>query len=448
MLGDTAKTDFAALGGVKPQEQLHQGAFTATTGPDDGDFFSRRNGQVHLIQHRLVAIAETQALHFDADRLAPLERIDPSRVLRFVGARQQLIDARQGTAGCVIGVLQIKQLFDRTNHEPQVAKHRQHLADGQVGKQYREHRCRTKDVDAELEQQATGAARGVGFPLGIDRIVAHVPGTGAEATEEKALAVAGTDFLNRVQGLGQRLGEPRGAVVLQLLQVLDPLAQLHRGVDHQWVEQQNQQCELPVHPDQDRRRAHQRQHGHEEPAEGLADKLVDRVQVGDQVGGHRAAAQAFILSQGNALEALDQAQANAIHDVLGQARKQPRLHHVEQQRRATQGQGDQQHQADITGGALPGLGQRVVHHLQRRITIAQQHLIHQQRQQQGNRHAAQGRQDGDTVGDPQGFFMPQGEATDVCPTQPIDSLRWLFGVRPVIHRQHAPASGRAMGTAR
>ncbi|MCY1447380.1 hypothetical protein D9M71_639980 [compost metagenome] len=128
----------------------------------------------------------------------------------------------------------------------------------------------------------------------VHRVIPYVPGALPQTTEEKALAVTGTHFLDRVQGFGQRLGEARGAVVLEFLQVLDPLAQLHRGVDHQRVEQQDQQGQLPVHPHQDCRSADQRQHGHQETTEGFADELVQGVQVGDQVRGHRAAAQAFV----------------------------------------------------------------------------------------------------------------------------------------------------------
>ena len=171
-----------------------------------------------------------------------------------------------------------------------------------------------------------------------------------------------------------------------------------------------------------RRGADQRQHGHQETAEGFADEFVQGVQVGHQVRGHRAAAQAFVFAQGDALESLDQADANAVDDVLGQAGEQPRLHHVEQQCAATQGQGHHQHQADVAGGFLPGLGQRVVHDLQRGIAVPQQHFVHQQRQQQGNRHAAQGRQHGHAVGDPQGFFVMQGQTADFRPAQPIDTL--------------------------
>jgi len=185
-------------------------------------------------------------------------------------------------------------------------------------------------------------------------IVAHFTGPQAKAAEEIALAVAGTDFLDGIQGLRQCLGKTRGAVVLEFLQVLDAFAQLHGEVDHQRVEQQDQQRQFPVHPDQDRRRAGEGQHGHQEAAQGLADKLVEGIQVGDQVRGHGAAAQAFIFLQRDALEALDQANAQAVDDVLGQTGEQLGLHHVEGQRRQAQAQRGHQHQADVAGRHLPG----------------------------------------------------------------------------------------------
>ncbi|MNP11157.1 hypothetical protein D3C76_1033310 [compost metagenome] len=162
--------------------------------------------------------------------------------------------------------------------------------------------------------------------------------------------------------------------------------------------------------------------------------------------GHRAAAQAFVFPQRNTLEALDQADANAVDDVLGQGGEQARLHHVEQQCRATQGQGHHQHQADVTRSFLPSLWQREVHDFQRGVTVPQQHFVHQQRQQQGNRHAAQGRQHGHAVGDPQGFLVMQGQATDFCPAQSVDTLYGWGVVGLVMHRRRAPASGRATGT--
>ncbi len=91
--------------------------------------------------------------------------------------------------------------------------------------------------------------------------------------------------------------------------MLDPLAQLHREVDDQRVEQQDQQRQLPVHPQQDGGRAGEGEHGDQKAAEGLAHELVEGVQVRDQVRGDRAAAQVLVLFQGNTLEPFDQANA-------------------------------------------------------------------------------------------------------------------------------------------
>ena len=147
--------------------------------------------------------------------------------------------------------MQAEQLLDRADHKPQVTEHREHLTDRQIREQHCEHGRRAEHVDTELEQQTAGAVRGIGLPLRGHGVVAHFLSAATETTKEEALAVAGTDFLNRFEGFGQRLGKARSAVVLQLLQVFDPLTQLHRGVDHQRIEQQDQQRQLPVHPDQD-----------------------------------------------------------------------------------------------------------------------------------------------------------------------------------------------------
>ena len=207
LLGGSAKANAAGLRRVEPQQQLHQGAFTAAAGADNCHLFTRCDGQVQLVEHQVFAVAKVEATHFDADRLAPAERVCAAWVLRFIGTRQQLVDPRQRAARRVIGVLQVQQLFHRANHEPQVTEHREHLADGQVGKQHGEHGRGAEDVDTELEQQATGAARRVGFPLGMNGVVTHFLGTLAQAPEEKALAVAGAYFLDGIQGFGQRLGK-------------------------------------------------------------------------------------------------------------------------------------------------------------------------------------------------------------------------------------------------
>lgn len=312
---------------------MHQRALAAAAGADQGNLLAGADVQVQLLQDLVLAVGEIQPAHLDANGRAAGERIAQRRVARLVGPRQQLVDPLQRAASGVVGVLQAEQLFDRTDHEPEVAEHREHLADRQVREQHGKHRRGAEHIDAELEQQAAGAPGGVAFPLRGHSVVADFLGAMAEAAEEIALAIAGADFLDRLEGLGERLGEARGAVVLELLEVLDALAQLYRRPDHQRVEQQDQQGQLPVHPDQDRGGAEQRQQGDQEAAEGFPDELVQGVQAGHQAGADRTAAEGFVFAQGDMPEALDQTQADAVDDVLGQPREQLRLEHVEHQRR-------------------------------------------------------------------------------------------------------------------
>ncbi|MNL02845.1 hypothetical protein D3C87_1233660 [compost metagenome] len=88
MLGRAAEADGPGQRRVQPQQQLHQRALATATGADDGDLLTRRDGQVHLVQHQLITVSETQALNLDTHGLTPGERVDAIGVLRFVGARQ------------------------------------------------------------------------------------------------------------------------------------------------------------------------------------------------------------------------------------------------------------------------------------------------------------------------------------------------------------------------
>ncbi|MCY1456631.1 hypothetical protein D9M71_738660 [compost metagenome] len=129
LLGRTTETNGAGQGRVQAQQELHQCALAAAAGTDDRDFFAGSDGEIHLAQHQFVTVAEAQSLNLDPDGFATDERVDSTRVFGFVGTGQQLVDPRQRTAGSVVGVLQVQQLFHRTDHEPQVAEHREHLAD-------------------------------------------------------------------------------------------------------------------------------------------------------------------------------------------------------------------------------------------------------------------------------------------------------------------------------
>ncbi|MNP28624.1 hypothetical protein D3C76_1215990 [compost metagenome] len=129
LLGRTAEANGSGQRRVQTQQQLHQRALAPTTGADDRDLFAGGDGQVHLVQDQFITVTEAQPLYFQPDRLATDERVDAARVLGLIGSGQQLVDPRQRTAGSVVGILQVQQLFHRTDHEPQVAEHREHLAD-------------------------------------------------------------------------------------------------------------------------------------------------------------------------------------------------------------------------------------------------------------------------------------------------------------------------------
>src|SRR5471032_2479268 len=66
---------------------------------------------------------------------------------------------------------------------------------------------------------------------------------------------------------------------------------------------------------------------------------ISSIERGHQVRGHGAAAETFVLAQGNALQAFDQAGADAVDNVLGQPGEQPCLDHVEHQGGTAQAQG-------------------------------------------------------------------------------------------------------------
>ncbi|MNQ49691.1 hypothetical protein D3C85_636070 [compost metagenome] len=152
LLAAAAETNDPRLRRIEAEQQLHQGTLAAAAGADDGHLLARGDAQVEIFQHRLVAVGEGQPAHLDTDGVATLERIDTARVLRLVATREQLVDPRQRATGGVEGVLQVEQLLDRPDHEPQVAEHREHLADRQVGEQHGEHGSGAEYVDSELEQ--------------------------------------------------------------------------------------------------------------------------------------------------------------------------------------------------------------------------------------------------------------------------------------------------------
>ncbi|MNY23676.1 hypothetical protein D3C86_1573510 [compost metagenome] len=129
LLGRTAEANGAGQRRIQAQQQLHQRALAAATRTDDRDLFAGGDGQVHLVQDQFIAVTEAQPLDFQPDRFTTDKWVDAARVFGLIGSGQQFVDPRQRTTGSVVGILQVQQLFHRTDHEPQVAEHREHLAD-------------------------------------------------------------------------------------------------------------------------------------------------------------------------------------------------------------------------------------------------------------------------------------------------------------------------------
>ena len=67
------------------------------------------------------------------------------------------------------------------------------------------------------------------------------------------------------------------------LELLDLAAKNRCDIDNERIQQQDEKCQLPVHPEQDGRCADNAQHSDNESADADTDKVIDGLQVGDEV---------------------------------------------------------------------------------------------------------------------------------------------------------------------
>jgi len=179
--------------------------------------------------------------------------------------------------------------------------------------------------------------------------------------------------------------------------MFDLLAQHYREVHHHRVQEQDQQRQLPVHPQQHGGRSRQRQDGDEELAHRHADEVVQRVQVGDEMRGHLTAAHGLVLGHRDALQPQQQVTANAVHDILGDKGELARLPYTQQHRCKAQGDGHQQDGSDVQHRPVPGGREHPVHVIDQETRLLEQHFIDQQRHHQRQRHACQHREKSDHV---------------------------------------------------
>ena len=148
-----------------------------------------------------------------------------------------------------------------------------------------------------------------------------------------AFPVVRPDLVDPVQGFGQGLLEVFNCRIFSFFQLLDPPPQHNRGIDHQRVHAQNEQCQAPVQPQQYGRCPDDGEAGHHELAHGDGHEVVNGLQVRDQVGRDRAAAQGFVFGQAGSFEPLQQLATQPVHHVLGDGRQFPHLERMQQNRR-------------------------------------------------------------------------------------------------------------------
>ena len=388
--GHAAVGDRPALRGVEPQEHLDQGRLAAAARTHQRDLLPRGDGEREVVQdERAVAVAEAHVPHLHPDRRPAGEGVLTVGVARLPLQGEEPVDAPERGVRAEVGVLDPQHLLHRPHHEPEVAEHRHHPADGQVREHHQQHADPAEYLEAGEEGQEGQTVRGVAAPGVAPGVVADLARPLHHPPEVVALAVGGADLLDRVEGLGERLLEDLEGLVLPALELLHAFAQRDREVDHEGVREQDEERERPVHPEEHGGDAHEREHRHQELAHRARDELVERLHVGDEVRGHRAAAERFVLRHRHPLEPPQQVPAHAVGGVLGDGRELARLPDPERGRSHPQGDGHEHHHADVERGAVPGRREEAVEHAHEPPGAPQQHLVHQERHQERDRHRDQ-----------------------------------------------------------
>ncbi len=254
---------------IQAQQGLHQRRLAAAGGAHQRHLLARRHREADIVQHRLaVCVGKTHPIERDADGGLVREGIAQCRVLRFAVQPEQGIDPPQRRIGGKPAVLHVHQFLHRRHHEPQVAKHRQHLADAEIGEHHHQHRPGAKGIEADQKHKEGNPAHRVRLPGKRRRMPADVARLGRHPCQIMLFAIHRTNLRQGIQRFGQRVLKHLERTVLVLFQLLHPLAEPGRKQDDHRVQQQDEQRQLPVHPEQHRRHAHQRQHRHDQPGDG------------------------------------------------------------------------------------------------------------------------------------------------------------------------------------
>ena len=146
---------------------------------------------------------------------------------------------------------------------------------------------------------------------------AYIPGRVDQPPQVMLLPVTGAYLVDGFQSFGECRLKGANCGIFTSLQGFDLFPQRAGEENDQRIEQQDEQCQSPVHPEQHGSGADQGQAGNQAARHGVAEETVQRIKIGHHVCDHCAASEAFVLSHRNTLQAADEMGANTKYDVLG-----------------------------------------------------------------------------------------------------------------------------------
>ena len=115
------------------------------------------------------------------------------------------------------------------------------------------------------------------------------------------------------------------------LELLDLAAENRGDIDDEGIQQQDEERQLPVHPEQYCCGAKDAQHGNNEFADADTDEIVDGLQIGDKMRRNLACTQRFVLGHGDTPQSLQERAANPEDDLFRNAGELARLPDTEDQ---------------------------------------------------------------------------------------------------------------------
>ncbi len=91
----------------------------------------------------------------------------------------------------------------------------------------------------------------------------------------------------------------------------------HGEINYQGIHKQNQQSQLPVQKQQYYCSTDNAQHCYDKPTNGITDKVINDLNIGDKMRGYATTATGFIFTDGDSSQPFDQLTANSKGNAFG-----------------------------------------------------------------------------------------------------------------------------------